>query len=366
MHEAVLAIAAERHVEPVLQRIVHAAREMASARYAALGVPDGEGGFDQFMVSGMTDEQWEAIGRLPRTHGLLGAMLDDPTPYRTPDIRADPRFKGWPWKHPAMRSFMGVPIVSRGSVIGAFYLTDRIGAEVFDEGDQCLVEMLAAHAAVAIENARLHERSAELTLIQERNRLARELHDSVTQTLFSAMYTAEAAATLVETDPAAAAAELRKVKQLSQEALREMRGLVFELRPASLETDGLAPTLRKHAETLQRVYGTAIDVEVDEDRRLAPATERELFRVAQEALTNSLKHAQADAISVQLRLANGHAVLRVSDDGVGFDPQSSTLRVRHLGLTSMEERARALGGTLAVESSPGSGTRVTVEVPLAG
>jgi GAF domain-containing protein len=159
--DAVLAITTERSVEPILETIVERARELAGARYAALGVPDGEGGFERFITSGMTDAQWEALGELPRQHGLLGAMLESPQPYRTPNIQDDPRFEGWPAEHPNMRSFLGVPIVSRGSVIGAFYLTDKRGRRrgQFTDEDQELIETLAAHAGIAIENARLYERS---------------------------------------------------------------------------------------------------------------------------------------------------------------------------------------------------------------
>src|SRR5919201_3068543 len=133
MSDAVLAIAAERAVDPVLQRLVDSARKLAGARYAAIGVPDGEGGFAKFITSGMTDEQYAAIGPLPRQHGLLAAMLTSVEPYRVPDIRRDPRFEGWPAPHPSMRSFLGVPILSHGSVVGAFYLTDKEEAPVFSE-----------------------------------------------------------------------------------------------------------------------------------------------------------------------------------------------------------------------------------------
>src|SRR4051812_11412525 len=207
MSDAVLAIAAELSVEAVLQRLVDAARELAGARYAALGVPDGEGAFEQFITSGMSDELVAAMGPLPRTHGLLGAMLESERPYRTLDVRRDPRFRGWwPRAHPQMRSFLGVPIVARGGVIGAFYLTGeprprgggprappqmrsslgaplaarggiigafsltkKVGAAAFGDEDQELIEMPAAHAAIAIETARLYERSRELTVVEERN-----------------------------------------------------------------------------------------------------------------------------------------------------------------------------------------------------
>src|SRR4051795_6699612 len=194
LSDVVLAMAGEREVEPVLQRIVDAARELGHARYAALGVPDGEGAFARFITSGMSDELIAAMGPLPRTHGLLGAMLRSPEPYRTSDVRADPRFRGWwPAAHPQMRSFLGVPIVARGGIIGALYLTDKEGADAFSDADERLIVLLAAHAAIAIENARLHERSRELSIVEERNRLARELHDSVTQRLFGVALAAESA-----------------------------------------------------------------------------------------------------------------------------------------------------------------------------
>src|SRR6476646_11246748 len=142
-------MASEREVEPVLQRLVHAARELGDARYAALGVPDGEGAFARFITSGMSEKLIDALGPLPRTHGLLGAMLESPEPYRIDDIHQDPRFRGWwPSAHPDMRSFLGVPIVAADGVIGAFYLTQKEGADVFDDADQELIELLAAHAAI--------------------------------------------------------------------------------------------------------------------------------------------------------------------------------------------------------------------------
>jgi GAF domain-containing protein len=217
MSDAVLAIAAELSVEPVLQRLVDSARELAGARYAAIGVPDGDGGFARFITSGMSDELVAAMGPLPRTHGMLGAMLEGDRPYRSQDIRRHPRFRGWwPRAHPQMRSFLGVPIVARGGNIGAFYLTDKVGAEAFDAEDQRLIEMLAAHAAIAIENARLYERSRELTVVEERNRVARELHDSVTQNLFGVVLAAETAATLIDRDPETARVQLQRVQELAR------------------------------------------------------------------------------------------------------------------------------------------------------
>jgi signal transduction histidine kinase len=363
MSDAVLAIAAELSVEPILQKLVHAARELVGARYAALGVPDGQGAFAQFITSGMSDKLIATMGPLPRTHGLLGAMLESERPYRTSDIRRDARFRGWwPRAHPEMRSFMGVPIVSRSGIIGAFYLTEKEGAPEFGDADERLIQMFAAHAAVAIENARLYERSRELSIAEERNRLARELHDSVSQKLFGVVLTAEAAATLLDRDSGSARTQLRRVQELATEAMEELRSLIFELRPAALEAEGLATALRKHVEALRRVYRRDIGLHVVGKPELAPSTESEVFRIAQEALANALRHAQAMRVDVVLDSRDGRLVVTVADDGIGFEAHSAPVRSRRLGLTSMEERARAVGGTLRIESAPGAGTTVRLEV----
>ncbi len=217
--DAVLAVASERSVGEVLQRLVENARELARARYAALGVPDGEGGFSRFLTAGMSAELIASFGPLPRQHGVLGLMLEEREPYRTSDIHRHPRFRGWwPRGHPDMRSFLGVPIVARDGVIGAFYLTEKIGAPDFTREDEELIQLLAAHAAIAITNARLYEESRELSVLSERNRLALDLHDAVSQKLFGLALAAESAATLLDRDPAAAREQVAKLGALAQDA----------------------------------------------------------------------------------------------------------------------------------------------------
>ena len=362
--DAVLSVAAEHSVEEVLQRLVESARELASAHYAALGTPDGDGGFSRFLTAGMSDELVAALGPLPRTHGMLGAMLETAESFRTRDIHDDPRFRGWwPKGHPNMRSFLGVPITTPDGVIGAFYLTDKVGADEFTDADRELIELLAAHAAIAITNARLYEQSRELSILSERNRLALELHDAVSQKLFSLVLTAEAAATLSERDSAAAREQLARLQALAQEALEELRALIFELRPPEVERDGLCGALRKHVSLLaQRRPGIAL--ELDDELPREPGRDAELLRVAQEALGNALRHADAEHVWVRLHGVDGRLVLEVEDDGAGFDPGAAELRLRRLGLTSMEERARRLRGRLEIVSTPGSGTTVRVEVPV--
>jgi signal transduction histidine kinase len=366
--DAMLAVASKLSVEEVLQRLVDSARELAGARYAALGIPDGEGGFRRFLVSGMSDQLIAAMGPLPRTHGMLGAMLDAAAPYRTEDIHEDPRFRGWwPRRHPDMRSFLGVPIVSGDEVIGAFYLTEKQGAATFDAEDEAVIELLASHAAIAITNARLYERSRELSIISERNRLALELHDVVSQKLFSVMLTAEAATAQLDRDPDAARAQLERLRELARESLDELRSLILGLRPPELERDGLEGALRKELEMLAHVHGIEIDLEVDRagDGRAANGNgEREfaILRIAHEALNNAVRHARADHVSVRLSQRPDVVAVEVRDDGIGFDPQSAEVRSRHLGLTSMEERARELGGRLEIRSAPGAGTTVVLRV----
>ena len=364
LSDVVLAIAAEREVEPVLQRLVHAARELGSARYAALGVPDGDGGFARFITSGMSDDLIAAMGPLPRTHGMLGAMLESPAPYRTPDIHTHERFRGWwPAAHPDMRSFLGVPIVARGGIIGALYLTDKLEAPAFSDADERLIGLLAAHAAIAIENARLSERSRELSIVEERNRLARELHDSIAQGLFGVALAAESAGELLARGDAAAGAQLERVQALARSAMEELRAVVFELRPASLEAEGLAQVLRKHVDVLRRVSGSEIALSIASPPALGPAAAGQVFRIAQEALQNALRHAGAGHIEVRLEDGGGQLALSVADDGRGFDATEAGVRGRRLGLTSMEERAAELGGRLKIESRPGAGTTVRLEVP---
>jgi signal transduction histidine kinase len=364
--DAVLAIGARRSTEDVLQRLVESARTLAGARYAALGIPDGEGGFSRFLTAGMSDKLIASLGPLPTTHGMLGAMLEGPASFRTTDIHADPRFRGWwPRGHPDMRSFLGVPIVAAEGVIGAFYLTEKERDSDFSVFDQELIELLASHAAIAITNARLHETNRELSVLSERNRLALELHDAVSQKLFGLVLSAETTATLLERDPEAARGQVVKLQELAREALEELRSLIFELRPPELERDGLCGALRKHVDVLRRLQPTLVELEGDVELDRDPARDGEVFRIAQEALQNALRHAQATRVTVSLRSEDGRILLDVTDDGVGFDPDAAEVRSRRLGLTSMEERAHRLGGSLEIRSARGEGTTIHLEAARA-
>jgi len=362
---AVLAVTAHLSVREVLQTIVTSARRLLDARYAALGIPDDSGSFAEFLADGISDEQWRAIGPLPRQHGLLGTMLRDPNPVRLADIRAHPDFGWWPADHPVLTDFVGMPIVDGDRILGELFLANKVTPGGFTAEDEELLRLLAAHAAIALVNARLYERSRELSIVEERQRIARELHDAVTQKLFSLRLTADAAATLVALDPARAVDELGIVRRLAAEVADELRAIVVGLRPVDLAGDGLDVALRKQAELLDRVHGSAVRFSGGPVPRLTAAAEQAAYRIAQEALHNALRHGSPSTVEVTLDASGGTVRLEVADDGRGFDLGPAGAAGR-LGLASMRDRARAAGGRLELRSSPGAGTTVRLLLPVGG
>lgn len=356
-----LAIDEDADLDQVLDRVLRTARAAVGARYAALGVPDGSGGFARFLTVGISERRAAEIGELPRVHGVLGALLND-GPIRLRDIRRHPRFGYYPAHHPELTDFLGVPIRHRGEVLGNLFLSGS-AAGAFTVEDQRTVETLAAYAGVAIANARLYRQAQALATVEERARVARELHDSVSQRLFSMVYEARAAA-LRSRDPDAREA-LEGLERAAGAALSEMKALVYSVRPKSLERDGLEATLRDHVEALRRTHGAAIELRVHGELRLTPRQDLALLRIAQEALYNALRHARGARVQVTLEQDGDEARLGVRDWGPGFDPDGLPRSRRTMGLATMRERAAAVRARLEVSSAPGGGTEVRARLRTA-
>jgi signal transduction histidine kinase len=360
--QVLLAVARQLSVRDVLQMIVRSARSLANARYAAIGVPDDRGSFAEFVVDGIPERQRKAIGPLPRQHGLLGVLLREGQPLRLDDIRADPRFEGWPAAHPELSDVIGMPIRDGSAVLGIIFAACKRGPGGFTERDEQLLSLFAAHAAIALTNARLYERGRELSVLEERTRLARELHDAVAQKLFSIRVKARAAAMLVPADPARAIAEIQSVVALTGEAQAELRAVIDGLAPPDLAAGGLVGSLRSYAALAGKSHGVSVRVCADELPRLTEQCETVLYRVAQEALNNALRHSGATEICVSLSVRQRQVILEVADHGRGFNADAPS---GGLGLASMRERANAVRGTLLIASAPDEGTLLRLVVPLA-
>lgn len=359
--QVVLAVSSQLSVRDVLQMIVRSARSLAGARYAALGVPDDAGSFAEFVVDGLSAREQAAIGPLPRHHGMLGVMLREGKPLRLADIRADSRFWGWPETHPVLTDVLGVPIREGDQILGFIFAACKTEPGGFTERDERLVSLFAAHAAIALTNARLYERGRELSVLQERARLARDLHDAVSQKLFSVRVKAAAAAVLVDRDPARAVEEIGSVAALAGQAQAELRAVIDGLAPPELAAGGLAGSVRGYALLAGRTHEADVQVRAGELPDLDPQRETALYRVAQEAIGNALRHSGSKQITVSLTQRQRSVVLEVTDKGRGFDPRS----LAGLGLASMRERAASVRGRLTVASEPGAGTKIRLSVPVA-
>jgi PAS domain S-box-containing protein len=409
VNAAITSISAALDLESVLQNIADAARSLVQCQYAALGVANEDGKLVRFITSGITEKQREAIGAPPWGHGLLGVLVREGKPLRLPDINSHPRRYGFPPNHPHMKSLLGVPISFQGNVVGDLYLTDKLDGSEFSQEDQDLLMLLANHAAVAIENAGLYEevraardrltiwneeleaKVAERTLAiqqhskelttrvlaaqeEERKRIARELHDETAQSLSTLLINMDLLDPYVSRGDPVLQTGFERIRQLTRRTLDGTRALSHDLRPTILDDVGLAAALQWFADEFTKTFQLPVHVHFDEASpaaraatpALTPEQEIALFRIAQEALTNTGKYADATHAGLTLAMEDGTATLVVEDDGKGFEPDRLTGPTRQggLGMYGMRERAELLGGTLAVDAAPGQGTRITVVIPL--
>ena len=364
LSDAIGAVAGVLAVEGVLQLIVDRVRALVGSRYAALGIlADDRRHIERFITSGITDEQRRLVGAPPQGHGLLGLIITEGRSLRIPEIAAHPASYGFPPNHPPMRSLLGVPIRLKNRTIGNLYLTDKLSAEDFSEDDQRLVELFALHAGIAMENARLHEAVQHLAVVDERERIGKDLHDGIIQTLYAISLSLEDVPDLMDGSRADASARVDRAIDTLNGAIADLRQFVVGLRPEQVDTTDLTALLAGLSDQVRQSH--AIEVELDLSRErigLTAHARGELLQIAREALSNSTRHAHASTARVSLRHEGDDLRLEISDDGAGFDPAMAAPGGHH-GLANMRDRAAALGGTLHVTSS-GTGTTIIVRLPI--
>jgi len=366
LREAALAISANLSLSETLQHIVVAAADLVDAQYAALGVPDESGEYlAEFITTGLSPAAEARIGHRPRGHGILGIILHEGQSLRLRDLRDHPRSVGFPPNHPPMTSFLGVPIEHNGERLGNLYLTDKRGAGEFSAADQELIEQLAAHAGIAIDNAHLYARVQQLSVVEERQRIGMDLHDGVIQSIYAVGLTLEyVRAQLADGQVAQAEDRLAGAIEALNATIRDIRTYILDLRPRQFQGDNLVVALQRllsefKANTLMAVTfsaDAAADQSLTSDARLA------LFHVAQEALSNAAKHSRASRVDVHLMNEAEAIVLSLADNGHGFAPEQVEQRMGH-GLANMRDRARALGGELNLRPADAGGTEVRVSIP---
>ena len=285
---------------------------------------------------------------------------------RIPDIAAHPDSVGFPPNHPPMHSLLGVPILVHGRPVGDLYLTDKEGGADFDVADERLVELFARHAGIAIENARLHERVATLAVVEERDRIGRDLHDGIIQSLYAVGLSLEDLESMMTDHPAQAAARVDAAIDSIHAAIGDIRQFILGLRPSLTARHDLIGGLAALVESLR--LSTFIDLELIVDDVPASAldldedTTTQLIHITREALSNVSRHSKATRSTVQVSGDDEVIRVTISDNGVGFSEPTSGQR-EHQGLANMRDRAASLGGSMHIESVPTVGTRIIVDVP---
>lgn len=356
------ALAGELSLDDLLEQVAEAARAATGARYAALGVIDEQQRLSRVVHVGISAEDIRRIGDLPTGHGVLGLLIRRPETLRLDSVSAHPDFHGFPDHHPPMETFLGTPIRSGGRIFGNLYLTEKSGG--FTEKDQRLVEVLAVQVGAAIENAILAQRLQDLAVQTERERISRDLHDGIIQTLFSIGMSLDSARSLVESDPKRVSQRLDDAVNSIDTTIRDLRNTIFQLRADDAAALGLRAGLvelaREHE--VNALIRPRLRLPDHIDAVVPAPLVPDILQLVREALANAAKHARASEVSVRLHLDGANVVVAVIDDGVGFDPDRPS--AGH-GLSNIRERAALHGGTAAVVSTAEAGTTVQVTLPLA-
>ena len=365
LHEAALGVYGELALDSVLQNVVDRARSLVNARYGALSVIAEGNRIESFITSGISAEERARIGAPPIGHGLLGVVLREGQRLRLPGIQHDPRSVGFPPHHPPMHTLLAVPILGKSAFRGNLYLADKAeGAEFTAEDEQSLVRF-ATTAALAIDNSHLHQRLNDLAVAEERLRIAHEMHDGLAQVLAYVNTKAQAVKELLRTDRAEEATRhLDQLAAAAREVYSDVRESIIGLRSAAIGEGSIVNALDDCASTWQAHAGVECSLEVDGAPHLTANAQLQVLRIVQESLANVRKHAAASRVKVSLEQSATGLRVTVADDGAGFNPSAPTRsELPRFGLATMRERAEAIGGTFHLESAPGAGTRITIEVP---
>ncbi len=361
--EAVAAISSDLDLSAVLRRIVQAAGELASARYAALGVlgsasPEGEIQVVEFVTEGVDADCLHRIGHYPHGLGILGLVIHDPRPLRLHDLTTHPKSYGFPEGHLPMRTFLGVPIRIRDQVFGNLYLTEKARGQDFSAADEELVVGLASAAAVAIENARLHQRVRELVVLQDRERIARDLHDTVIQRLFATGMSLQGIAR--RADDVEVGDRIQQAVDDLDDTIRDIRGVIFALQAHERGERSLRMSILAMANDVVPALGFEPRVHFDGpvDSVIGADVGEHLQAMLRELLSNVTKHAHATLVEVYLRVGVDVS-LTVLDNGIGFKGE----RRGGQGLRNLRQRARALGGEFTIHPAEERGTVATLRLP---
>ena len=365
LHTAALDVYRELSLETVLQKVVDQARTLVEARYGALSVINGDNRIESFVTAGISAETRARIGPPPVGHGLLGVVLHEGHRLRLPNIQRDPRSVGFPPNHPPMRSLLAVPILCKGPFRGNLYLAEKAADAEFTLEDEESLVRFATTAAIAIDNAYLHRRLSSLAVAEERLRIAHEMHDGLAQVLAYVNTKAQAVRELIRNErPEDATKQLDQLAAAAREVYGDVRESIIGLRSAAVPGRTVSEVLQEYVSTWGHQHGIECRLSIDGEPRLSDTGELQVTRIVQEALANVRKHAKAHSVDVRIEATDGTIRLSVQDDGIGFSPgELGRSEFPRFGLATMRERAENMGGWLRLESTPGEGTRILVELP---
>jgi signal transduction histidine kinase len=356
----------ELALDAVLQKVVDQACQLIDARYGALSVVDGTGRIESFVTSGISAEVRQRIGEPPIGRGLLGVPLREGQKLCMKDIAQDPRSVGFPASHPVMHSLLAVPIVCKGPFRGNLYLSERSDGTDFTKEDEESLGRFAIAAAIAIDSAYLHEQLQSLAVAEERLRISHDIHDGVAQVLAYLNTKTQAIKELLaggRFDDASA--QLEKLAATAREEYAQMREALIGLRAAAVPGRTLADILHEYSDRWQDAHAIECRLRILRLPSLQPQTELQVLRIIQEALANVRKHSHARSAEVTIEAAGSTLRIAIEDDGAGFNPADlGRSEFPRFGLATMRERAESLGGKLRLDSTPGKGTWVSIEIPL--